>query len=754
MIGRPILAILLSAAAVSGAVGAIVAQAGDPNPGDVVRQAVAAVERDSVAALRARWSARAASDRSGPDARVARLGLATLDRLTYDYDAAERALAALAGGPRDAVATYAQLGRAEAANARGELSQADSLAAGARLLARATGDAEAEGRALLLLALTRGPTLGLDTAFVLLDGAERVLPARATDVRAELLRFRAVLLAVAADFDSANVVVERCLDAAREAGLLRATAQCHRSHALAYRLRAVDDSAVILLDEVERLQRAAHDNSALAESMLRRSDALRSRGLFGEAVRAMHEARDLALQTGNAFALGSAYNGLGSIALRLRDYPTAARELEEAARLFEAADDIGSYMGVVSFRSVLDAATGDLPTARRRAREAVDHYHQIGDVSEELAMLRHLASIEIREGNWAAAEAVLAEADALTRRAGQHELRVNLDFDRGRLALGRGRLDDAERHFERYRVRLDSAAHVLHYVTRAYLADIHARRGDLARAEHEITAAGDALDAWRATLPDDRLRLHAFQAVGNDTDSHDPSTERVLAALAAGGRAEAALALAERRRARTLADRMAQGEAMRLGDAPRRDSVRATPRLTNAAARGAGTRSVLDAAATGRAIAAALPDDRTALLEYVSGNAGAPTTLIVATREGIRAHLLPPADSLAPVIERFVTLLEGGDAPVGLSRTLGATLLAPAVAALDERVDRLVVVPDGPLHRVPFDALTLPDGRWAVERYSVSLAPSATVAATLWNRPRRSATGAARILALGDPVFG
>ncbi|HEY0970713.1 MAG TPA: hypothetical protein VGE02_07045, partial [Gemmatimonadales bacterium] len=535
MKGRPILSILLVAALSGGA--ALLAQTGSAGPGDVVRQALAAVERDSVPALRARWTPRAGAE---PADRATRLGLATLDRLTYDYAAAERRLGALASDTGDAVAVYATIGLAEAAYSRGTLPTADSIAAVALRSARALGDAEAEARALVVLSWTRGPTLGLEPAFALLDSAERVLPARAADVRAELLRFRAVLLAVQGDFDSTDVVVRGCLDASRAAGLRRATAQCHRSLALGYRLRDMDDSAVALLHVVERLQREARDESALSETLQRRSDALRARGKYGEALAALREARTLARRTGNDFALGSAHVGLGSIALRLRDNTTAAQELDEAARIFQETGDIGSYMGVVVFRSLLDARLGDLPAARRRAREAADHYARIGDVNEEFAALRHLAAVEIRDGDWAAAGAALAEAAALARRAGQPERLYDLDFDRGRIALMNGRLDEAERHFERYHAQLDSSAHVLQHAVRAQLADIHARRGDLARAERELAAADEALDAWRSTLSDERLRLHAFQAVGTDIDSHDPSTERVLAALAAGGRAEAA----------------------------------------------------------------------------------------------------------------------------------------------------------------------------------------------------------------------
>jgi CHAT domain-containing protein len=409
-----------------------------------------------------------------------------------------------------------------------------------------------------------------------------------------------------------------------------------------------------------------------------------------------------------------------------------------------------SLVGVYSFRAILEASVGDTAAAVRHARAAADFYGATGDVSEQFAMLRQLVSAEIRARDWAAAERVIAEERALARRTGQPAFHSSILFDAGRLALYRGRLDEAERALEQHLAGLDSSAdRVLEYTTRAHLADIHARRGELARAERELSAANDALDEWRATLPDDQLRLLAFQATANDIDARDPSAARVIAALATGGRAEAALALAERMRARTLMDHLAQDAAMRVGDEGGRP-----------VSLGAAGQPLLSATSAdepepaGRTISGQLPDARTALVEYVAGRDDAPSTVFVVTRAGVRAHRLAPADSLADAIARLDAMLERGDDPGALARALGVALLDPALAGLDSGVTRLVVVPDGPLHRVPFDALRMAAGRYVVERFGVSLAPSAGVAAALWRRPRPDPNAPVRLLAMGDPAFG
>jgi CHAT domain-containing protein len=55
---------------------------------------------------------------------------------------------------------------------------------------------------------------------------------------------------------------------------------------------------------------------------------------------------------------------------------------------------------------------------------------------------------------------------------------------------------------------------------------------------------------------------------------------------------------------------------------------------------------------------------------------------------------------------------------------------------------------------VPFDFLRLPDGRMAVERWAIGMAPSGSVAAGLWRTRKAPApAGEVRLLALGDPAF-
>jgi CHAT domain-containing protein len=149
-----------------------------------------------------------------------------------------------------------------------------------------------------------------------------------------------------------------------------------------------------------------------------------------------------------------------------------------------------------------------------------------------------------------------------------------------------------------------------------------------------------------------------------------------------------------------------------------------------------------------------MPDDSTALLEYVTGPSDAPTTLFVLTRRSTRVYALPPSDRLANDVSRLVAFVENGVSTSAPSTALGAALVAPALSDLPTAITRLVIVPDGVLHRVPFGALRLRNGSYLVQRYAVALAPSAVVQAWLWGRRTPEQHDApATVLAFGDPRF-
>jgi CHAT domain-containing protein len=709
------------------------------DPRSVLRRAAASVRGDSAAALRTRWQTRLARDSSD---RAAALGLATIARLTYDYPAAERLYRRLASGGPDRFAVYARLGLAQGFEEHGRMAEVDRLFAQALGEARALGDPAAEGEALLWLGYVRSRSRGLETGVAHYDSALRVLPGDAAVVRATVRCRRAQLLLLlgrgerAADLAAAAAFARRVEEP-------RARAPCVRARAMALEERGRADSAAAIYQEFADLLHRVHDRSGRAVALAHRAAILRQElADFAGAREALLLAQADARASHNQYAAAVTQLYLGQLFLTLNDYAAAAGYLDHAVAAASAVADSEAIMVSRSWRALASLAAGDLPRARQESLVTLEYFRRSGDLENESEVRQTLANIAIRARDWAAAEVALDSAEALLRRLGSGAWRVAQPFERGRLALYRGDPSLARREFTRYLAGLDTASHLQRYEARAYLADAWAREGRLAEAERELSAAADDIDRWRAGLSARDLRIAAFQANASAQNDRNASVARVLAALAAGGRAEVAFALAERRRARELTDRLLQNTALQ----------RETP-----AGNGSLSRQVERVSAD--LVAARLPDG-TALLEFVTGAFGAPTTALVLTRArdgraAVSSHRLPPADSLAGPIGRFLALVARGEETAADARALGAVLLQPAVAGLQPNVTRLVIVPDGALHRVPWDALRLQDGRYAVERYAIGITPSAALVAALWRRARDRPPQASpgRLLAFGDPAF-
>ncbi|HEU4629380.1 MAG TPA: CHAT domain-containing protein [Gemmatimonadaceae bacterium] len=708
------------------------------DPREVVHGALLAVEGDSAPALAERWRARLERD---PRDRAAMLGLATVARLTYDRTTAERRyreLLALSPPRGDRVAGYARLGYGVLRQTGGDVAGASVLVEAAAADARAAGDRLLGAESYLSLATYRarqpGLAAALAAAIAALDTARALMPDTAYELLAGFHGRRGGIYTLLGR-PQAAAEVERCIDFARRAGSRRLEGTCAVQLAKEMDRRGLVDSALALLRTAERLQEQARDRRALGIALGERGALHQRLGDYGAAREAL--ARSVVEQRAAGGSAADELIQLGELARTMRDRAAALAYVTRGLAILEAERSVVGLRRAHGLQAALAADAGDFETAERLERAQIDWAVADGQVETEVRTRVALAELYERRGRHADA---LRQLDSAAMVRTRHAMQGGswageLAYQYGRIALAQGRLDDAARSFERYLRTRGDDQYLYRYRARARLAEVYARRGELDSAERHLRLASDQLDEWRAMLTDAELRVLAFQ-LGAD-DATDVGVPRVLAALAASGRGEAAFAIAERRRARELADRLAQAAAARVaghtaGEARRRH---ATP---------------MGAAAIRRA----LPDARTALLEYVAGRDGAPTTLFVVTRDGLRADTIALTATLAAAAARLPALLESGAEPEGVLRALGATLLGPALAVLPPDVDHLVVVPDGGLHGVPFEALRLPDGRYAVERFAIATAPSATVAATLWRTPPARPAGAApRLLALGDPRF-
>ena len=125
---------------------------------------------------------------------------------------------------------------------------------------------------------------------------------------------------------------------------------------------------------------------------------------------------------------------------------------------------------------------------------------------------------------------------------------------------------------------------------------------------------------------------------------------------------------------------------------------------------------------------------------------------IVATRRSAYAVPIEGGEDLEEEVRLWLPLLEQGDgSELAGARRLGSQILGPVIAGLGPEIRQLLIVPDGPLHRVPFDALPVSAGGvLTAERFETVLVPSAAT----WLRLHAAGTGSSGLaLALADATF-
>ena len=116
--------------------------------------------------------------------------------------------------------------------------------------------------------------------------------------------------------------------------------------------------------------------------------------------------------------------------------------------------------------------------------------------------------------------------------------------------------------------------------------------------------------------------------------------------------------------------------------------------------------------------------------------------------DSVKVTVLPLGRSdLTQLVDAFRTsIINGKRAAVSGADQLGALLLAPLALTPGQR---LVVIPHGPLHYLPFQALRL-NNQYLIERNKISVAPSITIAAQLAAKTPRSEP---KLLAFGNPLI-
>lgn len=164
-----------------------------------------------------------------------------------------------------------------------------------------------------------------------------------------------------------------------------------------------------------------------------------------------------------------------------------------------------------------------------------------------------------------------------------------------------------------------------------------------------------------------------------------------------------------------------------------------------------------------------LLDAQTAMLAYSVTNEYVFVFLVTASSfDAERLKVSPRV--LTTRVQNYVDLIARGDQSGWqyASERLYSELLAPLRTRLPDEINRLVIIPDGVLHYLPFETLQSVENKqptindaglhrqasFLLQEFSISYAPSATVLAELSVTQRsRVATERADLLMIADPAF-
>jgi CHAT domain-containing protein len=561
-----------------------------------------------------------------------------------------------------------------------------------------------------------------------------------------------------------------------------------------YDLQGEPDAALEHYRQALDLRRALGDHLGEAQTLNNIAVIHRIVGDWQEALRVFGQEREIlerfgdrSLQAALLANVGNAYNSLGQP-------QRALAFLEDALKLRKDIGDRRSEIFILNFLGYTWRKLGDL-------RKGLDHHEQarklaaaLGDARQEAVTRVRLGETRLEQGEPSAALRELAPALPYLKEAGLRQAELQALQIQGRALTLSGRSREAlpvfqevlaRRHALRDRVGEAESLHTLALAERSL--------GLREEARAHVEAAVARIEELRTGLSSPDLRA-AFLATRHRAYSLliDLLMDR-HAADPGGGWDRAAFAVSERARARSLLDALLSAGPGRAGSAVptellelrqtlrRRLSAKADQQLKQGGAQAEALGSEIEKLLAdldrvdgeirrqdpqyaafsqpqpvGPEEISGLLGPETLLLEYALGEER--SFLWVAGAGGLRSFILPPQrkiESLARQAYKELSTVEAGAAHRGKAvAALGRILLDPAWKEV-AHAGRLVVVPDGGLHYVPFAALPVPgpSRERLLDHAEVDYLPSATTLALQRQRAGHSAPASKWAAVLADPVF-
>jgi CHAT domain-containing protein/Tfp pilus assembly protein PilF len=538
-----------------------------------------------------------------------------------------------------------------------------------------------------------------------------------------------------------------------------------------------------------RLNRAAGAESRLAASLDSRANIYRALGAYRPALENFQQALALRVKTGDVAGVMETTHNIGLVHLSQGDYELAIdafkrglrlnRELHDDSLEAEALLNIGAAAwrlgqadraaanlraglaisrarGLKSLQAEATTDLGEIALAHQRHAEAVRLFEESLAISRSIPdeagvslVTIRLASVRLAQRQFGEASVLAEQALANTRLHDQPELLWQAQTVAGMALLGLGRASA--------RTTLNDA-----------IASIERLASQTTGGENlRQRFMDDKLSPYQELVAIDVQEQHLTEA----EEIAERSKARVLAQLVRGGLAdEDSVLTADERRARNRL-REAVGILTHQIDTTERRDGAARPALVDERTQAREALAAYEtslaakhpelsrirgtlAPATGEQLARLL-GPRRAALEYVVSERrtiGMLLRLDAGGRLDVTARVIPAgATDLERLSTRLRQRIAGRDLEFAADARAMYDLLLRPFPWEATAPETLIVVPDGPLWSVPFQALLGPSG-FVIETAAVSYAPSLTVLRDIVRLPPRS--GPPTLLAIGKADFG
>ena len=449
----------------------------------------------------------------------------------------------------------------------------------------------------------------------------------------------------------------------------------------------------------------------------------------------------------------------------------AMRFFDRAIKLAEGEKDSGLPFMAYEGKAQTLVALGRPSDARKVLQDALAKAQEQQKRGHEAAVLILLGAVAKSTGDNAQAIQYLEKAGQFAASVQFYRMEADAMFELAQLYRDRGDLTTAD---ARATQGLAASQHVgdRYYLPRnlTILADLKARRGRTAEANALYEQAEDVIEGmlisvdepyWNssvvAAMSQTYLQHFELAAKTQDVPHAFRILERVRGrSLAWALKDKTAFPTSESEQTTTLEAEVAnvQGQLMQTNDSTTREQLLdqlveyerrlglawTSDNVTN-------QRLPVQPASLG-SIQGELRRDEV-LLEYVLDD---PNSFCLSiARSGTHLHRLPAGRmEIARLTHAFIDEVRGKQKDTAISHQLYNALLAPVTEV--ENTKRLIVVPDGVLNLLPFEALRDQQGQYLLRSKTVSYVPSGTILDTLRHGDKEP-PAPRPLLAVGDVPY-